>query len=148
MSRAPLPFPGAWPLQPCVSSCMERSCSALRVPGARLQDGAAATTLPDFRGGLFEGPWETSHSVAAFQSSALRWDLCWYKTSTASSFPSEPGLCPRAAWLQGQECFLDRTVPSSTEGIRPSHNSDSHQWKMQGPEKRDHCCLSFQLRIF
>lgn len=98
-------FPGAWPLQPCVSSCTERSCLALCVPGARLQDGAvgwlrgaAATTLPDSWGVYLRGPEEIPYSAAAFQSSALSWDLCWYKTSTASPFTGEPGLCP---WLPG-----------------------------------------------
>lgn len=95
-------------------------------------------------GVYLRGPEEIPHSVAAFQSSALRWDQCCVnKTSTASPFTGEPGLCPRAAWLQGQECSLDLAVLSFAGGTRPTHSTDNHQWEMQGSKKWNHCCLSF-----
>lgn len=123
------------------------------VPGCRmvLRDGPGGLQQQHcltLEGVYLRGPEELLHSVAAFQSSALSWDLCWYKTRTASPFTGEPGLCARAAWLQGQECSLDLAVLSSTGGTRPSHSTDNHQWEMQGPKKWDHCCLSFLSQNF
>lgn len=118
------------------------------VPGCRMvlqagPGGLQQQHCPTLEGVYLRGPEEIPHSMAAFQSSALSWDLCWYKTSTASPFAGEPGLCPRAAWLQGQECSLHLAVLSFAGGTQPSHNTDNHQWEMLRSKKWNHCCLSF-----
>lgn len=56
---------------------------------------------PILEGVYLRRPEEIPHSVAAFQSSALSWDLWWYKTSTASPFSGEPRAVPKNCLAAG-----------------------------------------------